>query len=54
MPFYLLLVLLIAWFSYSFSDAFTTLNTVLAGALGMVAMFGRVSSFVRSGKQGEE
>ncbi|MBA4283981.1 MAG: hypothetical protein C0434_00410 [Xanthomonadaceae bacterium] len=53
-PFYLLLLLLGAWFSYSFSDAFTTLNTVLAGALGMIATFGRVSSLVRSGKDAEK
>ncbi|MCX7062139.1 MAG: cache domain-containing protein [Gammaproteobacteria bacterium] len=53
-PFYLLLLLLVAWFSYSFSDAFTTLNTLLAGTLGMIATFGRVSSLVRGGKEAEK
>lgn len=54
MPFYVLLMLLVAWFSYSFSDAFTTLNAVLAGTLGMIATFGRVTSLVRGARDAEK
>lgn len=54
MPFYLLLLLLVGTFAYSFSDAFSTLNAVLAGALGMIATFGRVTSLVRGAKDADK
>lgn len=52
-PFYVTLLLLVAWFAYSFRDAFSTLDAVLAGTLGLFATLGKASSLVRGAQGGD-
>lgn len=52
-PFYVTVLLLVAWFAYSFRDAFSTLDAVLAGTLGLFATLGKASSLVRGVSGGD-
>ena len=44
---FIVLMLLVAWFAYSFGEAFSTVDAVLAGTLGVFATIGKVTSFAR-------
>jgi len=48
-PFFITLMLLVAWFVYSFGELFTTVNAVMGATLGVLATVGQASKYVSGG-----